>query len=93
MIASPKPESGIALPPTPLLQRDLRDIDRVIAMLLLSPSSDQGDRDDLRWLKEQRRFLVKAIAARRRQRHCRVIDLEAWRSGGFASAAVAAKAA
>lgn len=72
------------------LRRDLRDIDRLVAVLGTPGYIDVDDMDDLRWLVAQRRSLLDILAARRAQEGNKVVSLALWRYGrdvrGYAAA-------
>ena len=63
------------------LVRDLREIDRVIAMLHVPCEGDCEDIEDIRWLLAQRRLLSALLAVRRKELGKKVISLEVWRYG------------
>ncbi len=67
------------------LARDLRDIDRLLAMLTAPCGVDDEDLDDLRWLLKRRRCLAALRAVRQTQAGKKVVDLRLWRQGADAA--------
>jgi hypothetical protein len=63
------------------LLRDLRDIDWLIAVLSAQPGAAGEDLEDLRWLRERRRFLATLLRTRRAQKGKKIVSLALWRSG------------
>jgi len=71
---------------TAQLNRDMRQIDHLIAALSGTPwQSSADDLDDLIWLKQRRSYILSVLAFRRAQKGNRIVDLDAWRDGGFAT--------
>jgi len=77
-----EPQTVFNLPPTPELKRDLAQIDRLIAVLRVTPTANLSDVDDMNWLLHRRRFLLATLASREAQRRQRIASLDMWRSGG-----------
>lgn len=77
-----EPQTVFNLPPTPELNRDLVQIDRLIALFRVTPTSDLSDFDDINWLLHRRRFLLATLASRETQRCQKIVSLDMWRSGG-----------
>jgi len=65
------------------LFRHLQNIDELIALLAQSPFADEQDREDLRWLRAQRKSLLALLAMRRAIRKNKIVSLDLWRSGGL----------
>jgi hypothetical protein len=66
--------------------RDLRDIDRLIAILGALESQDIDDLEDVCWLLAQRHALSGLLTTRRALRGKKVVSLSLWRYGWAASA-------
>jgi hypothetical protein len=78
-----EPAERFAVMTTPLLMRDLKEIDRLIATLRRGPVMDPGDIEDLSWLQSRRRYILALLAARRAQKGRKIVRLDLWRDGGL----------
>ena len=86
--------SGVSLIlTTAQLERDLKEIEHLIAGLRRTGHKDIGDFDDLNWLQSRRRYVLAVLASRRAQRGKKVVRLDLWRTGGVAVAEAIANVA
>lgn len=92
-MAASEPLGSLTTLTTPLLMRDLKEIDQLIAALRNSCNIDAEDLDDLSWLQDRRRYVVTVLAARRAQKGKPVVSLDLWRNGGVAIQPATSRAA
>lgn len=75
------------------LNRELQQINQLIAVLRTLPVSNPEDFDDLRWMQERRAFVLSVLAWRFKQKHEKIVSLVLWRSGGIPTAKPALRGA
>ena len=78
---------------TPQLERDLTEIDQLIAALRRACHVDLEDLNDLSWLQGRRRYILAVLGARRAQKGKRIVSLDLWRNGGLRGSDAAPRAA
>lgn len=64
------------------LIRDLRAIDRLIALLSTYDDADAQDIHDLHWLQATRRSVMALLAVRYEERGKKIVNLDRWRHAG-----------
>ena len=92
-MAVPDPAGAVLILTTPQLERDLTEIDQLIAALRRACNVDLEDLNDLSWLQGRRRYVLALLSARRALKGKRIVSLALWRNGGFAASDVAPRAA
>ncbi len=63
---------------SPELRQDLARVDALIGLLSGDDGADEEDRRDLRWLRGERQFFVRLLAARRAHSGEKVVRLDLW---------------
>lgn len=89
----PELAAAVLILTTPQLERDLKEIDQLIASLRRACNVDLEDLNDLSWLQGRRRYVLALLGARRAQKGKRIVSLDLWRNGGFAASDVTPRAA
>ena len=89
----PEHAGAVSILTTPQLERDLTEIDQLIAALRRACNVDLEDLDDLSWLQGRRRYVLALLGARRAQKGKRIVSLDLWRNGGLRANDIAPRAA
>lgn len=82
-MSAAEPIEPLPVMTTPLLMRDLKEIDQLIAALRHGAIADPADLEDLNWLQSRRRYVLTLLAARRAQKGRKIVRLDLWRDGGL----------